>query len=232
MSHTKPGFSKANKSLSLSDYKNLLELAAQARKLINANHKLNYIRVFTEPRKGGLRTKFWGIQGIVSDAQVKAIQHMLTKHFPQLAIDVKIDASAWAWGFNSLSISLRVKPDTFTSKPAPVAQKPKARLSGAPLIMQSAVVDVATIPAGTLSIETQMHIGVGSKTNNLEFELVDSWLLLNGEFVHFSDSDPYHNYLILHLGRSKDQIYKDAVSAAEEVMRKSIVLHGKRMFIG
>ena len=77
-----------------------------------------------------------------------------------------------------------------------------------------------------------MHIAVRSKTNNLEFELIDSWLLLNGEFVMNSDTGPYHNYLVLHLGRSKEEIYKDAVSAAEEVMRKSIVLHGKRMFIG
>lgn len=232
MSHTKPGFSKANKSLSLSDYKNLLELAAQARKLINANHKLNYIRVFTEPRKGGLRTKFWGIRGTVSDAQVKAIQHMLTKHFPQLAIDVKMDPSAWAWGFNSLSISLRVKPDTFTSKPAPAAEKLKARLSGSPLIMQSAIVDIATIPAGTISIETQLNISIGSDATSLEFEVVDSWLILNGEMVNYKESEPYHNYLILHLGRSKDQIYKDASSAAEELIRKSVVFHGKRLFIG
>jgi hypothetical protein len=241
-SHTKPGFSKANKSLTVSEYTALLGLAAEARKMIAAKYdrlSVGRVRVFTEPRKGGLRTKLWG-SGTIKPQQVKDIQDMLTKRFPQLNVEVHYNATKeHRWYLDALSIFLRVKPNTWpiseyevAAKPAPVAQKPKARLSGAPLIMQSAVVDVATIPAGTLSIETQMHIGVGSKTNNLEFELVDSWLLLNGEFVHFSDSDPYHNYLVLHLGRSKDQIYKDASSAAEELIRKSVVFHGKKLFIG
>lgn len=233
--HTKPGFSKANKSLSVSEYTTLLGLAAEARKMIAAKYdrlSVGRVRVFTEPRKGGLRTKLWG-SGTVKPQQVKDIQDMLTKRFPQLNVEVHYNAEKQhRWYLDALSIFLRVKPNTFTSKPAPAAEKPKARLSGSPLIMQSAIVDVATIPAGTLSIETQMHIAIGSKTNNLEFELVDSWMLLNGEFIMNSDSGPYHNYLVLHLGRSKDQIYKDAEAAAEEVIRKSVVLHGGKLFVG
>ena len=240
--HTKPGFSKANKSLTVSEYTTLLGLAAEARKMIAAKYdrlSVGRVRVFTEPRKGGLRTKLWG-SGTIKPQQVKDIQDMLTKRFPQLNVEVHYNAEKQhMWYLDALSIFLRVKPNTWpiseyevAAKPAPVAQKPKARLSGSPLIMQSAVVDVATIPAGTISIETQMHICVGSDATSLEFELVDSWLLLNGEMVNYKESEPYHNYLILHLGRSKDQIYKDASSAAEELIRKSVVFHGKRLFIG
>ena len=240
--HTKPGFSKANKSLTVSEYTTLLGLAAEARKLVGAKYdrlSVGHVRVFTEPRKGGLRTKLWG-SGTVKPQQVKDIQDMLTKRFPQLNVEVHYNAEKQCrWYLDALSIFLRVKPNTWpiseyevAAKPAPVAEKPKVRLSGSPLIMQSAVVDVATIPAGTLSIETQMHIAVGSKTKTLEFELVDSWLLLNGEYIMHSDSDPYNNYLVLHLGRSKDQIYKDAESAAEEVMRKSMVFRDGKLIIG
>lgn len=234
-SHTKPGFSKANKSLTVSEYTTLLGLAAEARKMIAAKYdrlSVGRVRVFTEPRKGGLRTKLWG-SGTIKPQQVKDIQDMLTKRFPQLNVEVHYNAEKQhRWYLDALSIFLRVKPDTFTSKPAPAAEKPKARLSGSPLIMQSAIVDVATIPAGTISIETQMHISIGSDATSLEFELVDSWLLLNGEMVNYKESEPYHNYLVLHLGRSKDQIYKDASSAAEELIRKSVIFHGTRLFIG
>ena len=240
--HTKPGISKANKSLSVSEYTTLLGLAAEARKMIAAKYdrlSVGRVRVFTEPRKGGLRTKLWG-SGTVKPQQVKDIQDMLTKRFPQLNVEVHYNAEKQhMWYLDALSIFLRVKPNTWpiseyevAAKPAPAAQKPKARLSGSPLIMQSAIVDVATIPAGTLSIETQMHISIGSNTKTLEFELVDSWLLLNGDLVNYKESDPYHNYLELHLGRSKDQIYKDASSAAEELIRKSVIFHGTRLFIG
>ena len=89
--HTKPGFSKANKSLTVSEYTTLLGLAAEARKMIAAKYdrlSVGRVRVFTEPRKGGLRTKLWHC-GHISFKQVEDIQDMLTKRFPQLTVKVE-----------------------------------------------------------------------------------------------------------------------------------------------
>ena len=224
--HTKPGHSKANKSLSVSEYTKLLQIAAEARKLVIAhNARLGNTRVFTEPRKGGLRTKLWG-SGLVKTQDVIAIQDMLTKRFPQYTIRVDF-STAYMWALQSLSIYITVKPIIAEPKAAVVAEKPKARLTGSTLIMRNAIVEVATIPAGTLSIESQFHISVGS----MEFELVDSWLVLNDDMVNYKESEKYHNYLEMHLGRSMEAIYKDAAAAAEEVVRKAIVLHDSKLII-
>tara|TARA_R110000868_G_scaffold51018_3_gene162297 strand:- start:409 stop:1101 length:693 start_codon:yes stop_codon:yes gene_type:complete len=224
--HTKPGHSKANKSLSVSEYTKLLQIAAEARKLVIAhNARLGNTRVFTEPRKGGLRTKLWG-SGLVKTQDIIAIQDMLTKRFPQYTIRVDF-STAYMWALQSLSIYITVKPIIAEPKAAVVAEKPKARLTGSTLIMRNAIVEVATIPAGTLSIESQFHISVGS----MEFELVDSWLVLNDDMVNYKESEKYHNYLEMHLGRSMEAIYKDAAAAAEEVVRKAIVLHDSKLII-
>ena len=227
--HTKPGHSKANKSLSVSEYTKLLQIAAEARKLVIAhNARLGNTRVFTEPRKGGLRTKLWG-SGLVKTQDVIAIQDMLTKRFPQYAIRVEYSGPhhAYWYALESLSIYMLVKPIVAEPKAVVVAEKPKARLTGSTLIMRNAIVEVATIPAGTLSIESQFHISVGS----MEFELVDSWLVLNDDMVNYKESEKYHNYLEMHLGRSMEAIYKDAAAAAEEVVRKAIVLHDSKLII-
>ncbi len=231
--HTFPGHSKGNKSLTVSDYKELLGLAAEARKLIGAKYDrltVGRYRAFTEARKGGLRTKLWG-SGFVKPQQVKDIQDMLTKQFPQLDINVRFDGEH-RWFLNSLSIFMRVKPNSTVAKKATVAEKPKARITGTPLVMQSAVVDIATIPAGTISIETQYHICISNTTNKLEFELVDSWLVLNGDLINYKESDKYENFLEMHTGRDIKTIYADAESANEEAVRQSIVCHGKKLFVG
>jgi hypothetical protein len=233
--HTKPGFSKANKSLTIPEYTTLLGLAAEARKMIAAKYDrltVGRVRVFTEPRKGGLRTKLWG-SGYIKPQQVRDIQDMLTKQFPQLNVEVHFNAEKQQrWYFDALSIYLRPKPATLAGSTftAPVAEKPKARIFGSPLIMHSAVVDIATIPAGTLSVESQFHITINEDpAKGLEFELVDSWLVLNDKhLVVCEDRDKYDNFLELYLGRDIASIYKDAQTAAEEVVRKSVVLHGKK----
>lgn len=230
--HTFPGYSKGNKSLTVSEYKELLGLAAEARKLIGAKYDrltVGRYRAFTEARKGGLRTKLWG-SGFVKPQQVKDIQDMLTKQFPQLDINVRFDGEH-RWFLNSLSIFMRVKPNSTVAKKATVAEKPKARLTGTPMIMQSAVVDVATIPAGKIGLESQFHIHIG-KDNQLEFELVDTWLVLNDNLVKYNESEKYDNYLEMHLGRSIEDIRKDAMNAAEELVRQLVVFHGKRLFVG
>lgn len=123
--HTKPGYSKANKSLTVSKYKELLELAADARNLVGAKYDRlsvgKYIRVFTEPRKGGLRTKFYG-SGTVKPNDVKRIQNTLTKKFPQLDVNVVFDNNTHPyklvnpWTVSSLSIYMRVKPKSTTKR--------------------------------------------------------------------------------------------------------------------
>jgi hypothetical protein len=230
--HTFPGHSKGNKSLTVSEYTELLGLAAEARKMIGAKYErlqVGKYRAFTEARKGGLRTKLWG-SGFVKPQQVKDIQDMLTKRFPQLNIKVRFDGEH-RWFLNSLSIFMQVKPNSTVAKPAVVAEKPKARLTGTPMIMQSAVIDVATIPAGKIGLESQFHIHIG-KDNQLEFELVDTWLVLNDNLVKYNESEKYNNYLEMHLGRSIEDIRKDAMNAAEELVRQSVVFHGKRLFVG
>jgi len=232
--HTFPGHSKANKCLSVSDYTKLLQIAAEARKLVGAKYdrlSVGHCRVFTEPRKGGLRTKLWG-SGTIQPQQVKDIQDMLTKRFPQYAIRVEYNATKQCkWYLDALSIFILVKPNSTVAKKATVAEKPKARLTGTPMIMQSAVVDVATIPAGKIGLESQFHIHIG-KDNQLEFELVDTWLVLNDNLVKYNESEKYDNYLEMHLGRSIEDIRKDAMNAAEELVRQSVVFHGKRLFVG
>lgn len=232
--HTKPGHSKANKCLSVSEYTKLLQIAAEARKLVGAKYdrlSVGQYRAFTEPRKGGLRTKLWGV-GTVKPQTVSDIQDMLTKRFPQYTIRVENNAfNQQRWFLDALSIFITVKPVSGDPKPAVVAEKPKARLTGTPLVMQSAVCDIATIPAGTISIESQYHISTSIATNNLEFELVDSWLVLNGGLINYKESDKYENFLEMHLGRDIKTIYADAESANEEAVRQSIVCHGKRLFV-
>ena len=192
--HTKPGHSKANTTLSVSDYTKLLQIAAEARKLIGAKYDrltVGRYRVFTEPRKGGLRTKLWG-SGTIQPQQVKDIQDLLTKRFPQYAIRVEYNATKQCrWYLDALSIFITMKPVIEDPKPAVVAEKPKVRLAelvGTPLIMRNARVNIATISAGTLYIETQVHICVGFNTKELEFELCDSWLVLDDELITDKDS--------------------------------------------
>jgi len=228
--HTKPGHSKANKSLSVSEYTKLLDIAAEARKIVIANYpRLGNTRVFTEPRKGGLRTKLWG-SGLVKTQDVKAIQDMLTKRFPQYAIRVDF-STAYMWALQSLSIYILVKPVIAEVKDAVIEEKPKARLTGSALIMRNAIIQIATIPAGTIHVESQFHISVGSDAKTLEFEFIDSWLVLNDDMVNYGESEKYHNFLEMHLGRSIDDVYKDAAAAAEEVLRESIVFHDTKLII-
>jgi hypothetical protein len=157
---------------------------------------------------------------------------MLTKQFPQLDINVRFDGNdKYLWSLDSLMIFMRVKPNSTVAKSAVVAGKPKARLTGTPLVMQSAVCDIATIPAGIISIESQYHISTSIATNNMDFELVDSWLVLNGGLINYKESDKYENFLEMHLGRDIKTIYADAESANEEAVRQSIVCHGKRLFV-
>jgi len=233
--HTKPGHSKANTTLSVSDYTKLLQIAAEARKLIGTKYDrltVGRYRVFTEPRKGGLRTKLWG-SGTIKPEQVKDIQDLLTKRFPQYAIRVEYNATKQCrWYLDALSIFITMKPVIEDPKPAVVEEKPKARLSQTPLIMQNAIVDLATIPAGTISIETQVHITIGSNTKELEFEYCDSWLVLNDKMIDYKESDKYENFLEMHLGRSFAEIIDDANSAAAQLIRKSVVLHGGKLFVG
>jgi len=125
-----------------------------------------------------------------------------------------------------------MKPVSADPKPAVVEEKSKARMGKSPLIMQTAIVDLATIPAGTISIETQVHITIGSSTKELEFEYCDSWLVLNGKMIDYKESDRYESFLEMHLGRSFAEIIDDANSAAAQVIRKSVVLHGGKLFVG
>ena len=59
-----------------------------------------------------------------------------------------------------------------------------------------------------------------------------TWLVLNDDLVKYTEAEKYNNYLEMHLGRSIEDITKDAMNAAEELVRKSIVFHGTRIFIG
>ena len=233
--HTKPGHSKANKSLSVSDYTKLLQIAAEARKLIGTKYDrltVGRYRVFTEPRKGGLRTKLWG-SGMIQPQQVKDIQDLLTKRFPQYAIRVEYNATKQCrWYLDALSIFITMKPVIADPKPAVVEEKPKAELTGSPLIMRNARVSIATLPAGTLSIETQAHICVGSNTKELEFEIVDSWLVLDGEFINHIQSVKYENYIELHTGRKYSDVVEDAQNVAANLIRESIVFHNGKLFVG
>lgn len=238
--HTKPGFSKANKTLSVSDYTKLLQIAAEARKLIGAKYDrltVGRYRVFTEPRKGGLRTKLWG-SGIVKPQQVKDMQDMLTKRFPQLNIRVEFSGNQMKrhyWELEYVAIFITMKPVSADPKPAVVAEKPKARLAelvGTPLIMRNARVNIATISAGTLYIETQVHISVGFNTKELEFELCDSWLVLDDELIDHIQSIKYENYIELHTGRKYSDVVKDAEIVATNLIRESIVFHSGKLFIG
>jgi hypothetical protein len=236
--HTKPGHSKANTTLSVSDYTKLLQIAAEARKLIGTKYDrltVGRYRVFTEPRKGGLRTKLWG-SGTIQPQQVKDIQDLLTKRFPQYAIRVEYNATKQCrWYLDALSIFITMKPVIADPKPAVVEEKPKARLAelcGTPLIMRNARVNIATISAGTLYIETQAHICVGFNTKELEIEICDSWLVLDDEMISHKDSDKYENYIELHTGRKFLDIVKDAEIVAGNLIRESIVLHNGKLFVG
>ena len=236
--HTKPGHSKANKTLSVSDYTKLLQIAAEARKLIGAKYDrltVGRYRVFTEPRKGGLRTKLWG-SGTVKPETVKDIQDLLTKRFPQYAIRVEYNATKHSlWYLDALSIFITMKPVIEDPKPAVVArfgfyenEKPKARLAelvGNPLIMRNARVNIATISTGTLYIETQVHISIESIFNKFFFEVCDSWLVLDDELITDKDSAKYENYIEVHTGRKFLDIVKDAQIVATNLIRESIVLH-------
>jgi len=73
---------------------------------------------------------------------------------------------------------------------------------------------------------------ISNTTNKLEFELVDSWLVLNGDLINYKESDKYENFLEMHTGRDIKTIYADAESANEEAVRQSIVCHGKKLFVG
>jgi len=236
--HTKPGHSKANTTLSVSDYTKLLQIAAEARKLIGTKYDrltVGRYRVFTEPRKGGLRTKLWG-SGTIGTQQVKDIQDLLTKRFPQYAIKVEYNATKQCrWYLDALSIFITMKPVSADPKPAVVEEKPKARLAelcGTPLIMRNARVNIATISAGTLYIETQAHICIGFNTKELEVEICDSWLVLDDEMISDRDSDKYENYIELHTGRKFLDIVKDAEIVAGNLIRESIVLHNGKLFVG
>ena len=243
--HTKPGHSKANTTLSVSDYTKLLQIAAEARKLIGAKYDrltVGRYRTFTEPRKGGLRTKLWG-SGTIQPQQVKDIQDLLTKRFPQYAIRVEYNATKHSlWYLDALSIFITMKPVIAEPKPAVVArfgfyenEKPKVRLAelvGTPLIMRNARVNIATISAGTLYIETQIHICVGFNTKELEFELCDSWLVLDDELITNKDSAKYENYIEVHTGRKYSDVVKDAEIVATNLIRESIVFHNGKLFIG
>jgi hypothetical protein len=231
--YTKPGYSKANKTLSVSDYTKLLQIAAEARKMLIAKygHLAGNSRVFTEPRKGGLRTKFWG-SGKVEPQQVIDMQDMLTKRFPQLNIRVKFSNVKRWYQVEDLSIFITMKPVIADPKPAVVEEKPKAELTGSPLIMRNARVSIATLPAGTLYIETQAHICVGSNMKELEFEIVDSWLVLDGEFINHIQAVKYENYIELHTGRKYSDVVEDAQNVAANLIRESIVFHNGKLFVG
>jgi hypothetical protein len=109
--------------------------------------------------------------------------------------------------------------------------KSVARITGTPLIMQSAVVDIVTIPAGKIGIESQFHITIG-ENNKPEFELVDRWLVLNDDLVKHTEAEKYSNFLELCTGRDLRSIYSDAESAAEELIRSCISYNGGILKVG
>lgn len=67
-----------------------------------------YFRIFTEPRKNGLRSKFWIVSKHVNPiAFGAAVQAFNDKYSNSCAVE--FDMHGDAWGFHSISIYLKMK---------------------------------------------------------------------------------------------------------------------------
>lgn len=111
-------------------------------------------------------------------------------------------------------------------------QKPvfDAELSDTPLVMQNVRVLVATIPQGKLYIECMFHITVGAQ--NLDVELVDSYLSLNDKMIHPDNCEKFEFYLEVQLGCDIKSIFRDAETVAEKLVRKSVKFENGKLLVG
>ncbi len=97
---------KANK-LPETQYIEMLDVAKQLRKIITkSNSGLRVYRVYTEARKGGLRSKM-ELGG--NTVNISALQKLANKRYPHLDIQIKRHDSKWAWSNRGVCIFIKVK---------------------------------------------------------------------------------------------------------------------------
>lgn len=80
-------------------YQEKVAIAAEIREQIKP-FLSDYIRVFTEPRENGLRSKFWGCEG-PKDGNYKKLLNELKLHtkYPQYKIELQLNHTApYGWG--------------------------------------------------------------------------------------------------------------------------------------
>jgi hypothetical protein len=97
---------KANK-LPEEQYLKMLDAAKYLRgEIVKINKVKRVWRVYTEARKGGLRSKMEiGISGL----KLKAIQQLANKQFPNLDIQIKLHNATWMWSNSGVCIFIKVK---------------------------------------------------------------------------------------------------------------------------
>ena len=97
---------KANK-LPEAQYIEMLNVAKQLRsKITKLNKGLKTYRVYTEARKGGLRSK---MELGKNKVNIDAIQKLANKTYPHLDIQIKRHDSKWAWSNSGVCIFIKVK---------------------------------------------------------------------------------------------------------------------------
>ena len=97
---------KANQ-LPEAQYIEMLDVAKQLRKVITkSDPKLNVWRVYTEARKGGLRSK---MELGKNKVNIDTIQKLANKTYPHLDIQIKRHDSKWAWSNSGVCIFIKVK---------------------------------------------------------------------------------------------------------------------------
>lgn len=97
---------KANK-LPEEQYLKMLDAAKYLRgKIVKLNKGKQVWRVYTEARKGGLRSK---MEIDTGGLKLDKVQQLANKQFPNLDIRIEFHKATWSWSNNGVCIFIKVK---------------------------------------------------------------------------------------------------------------------------
>lgn len=99
---------KANK-LTETKYLHLLDVAKTLREVYLRMSKLEHFRVYTEARKGGLRSKICLYSSKIKPIHITKLNEMVKTLYPHLDIIVKQPTKKYLWSSNDVCIFIKVK---------------------------------------------------------------------------------------------------------------------------